>query len=124
MGANVKNAVDQSVENWYTNHGNWQSGPKGKYFLNYWYRTPYYMSAEAEAIVNITEDYASMSHYELFADAYAEYFKNPAGYTDRTKWGGRLDAATKSFFANTILDHQPYTPPAAAPAAPAAAGTP
>lgn len=124
MGANVKNAVDQSVENWYTNHGNWQSGPKGKYFLNYWYRTPYYMSAEAEAIVNITEDYASMSHYELFADAYAEYFKNPAGYTDRTQWGGRLDAATKSFFANTILDHQPYTPPAAAPAAPAAAGTP
>ena len=85
MGANVKNAVDKSVEDWYTNHGNWQSGPKGKYFLNYW---------------------------------------SPACYTDRTKWGGRLDAATKSFFAHTILDHQPYTPPAAAPAAPAAAGTP
>ncbi|MDP2313995.1 MAG: hypothetical protein Q8P41_13895 [Pseudomonadota bacterium] len=129
MPGDVRNAVDQSVGNWYTNHGNWQSGPKGKYFLNYWYRTPYYMSAEAEAIVDLTEDYASMSHFELFADAYAEFFEDPAGYTDRTKWGGGLDDDTKAFFNDTVIDHQPYTPPAAgagvgaAPPA-AAAGTP
>lgn len=85
MPAGVQNAVTQSVSNWYTNHANFQSGAKGKYFLNYWYQTPFYMSPAAEAIVNATEDYASMSHYELFADAYAEYFKEAAGYTDPTR---------------------------------------
>lgn len=45
---------------------------------------------------------------------------HPAGCTDPSKWGGGLDTATKSFFKDTVLNHQPYTPPAAAPAAPAA----
>jgi len=118
----VKNAVTQSTSKWYKNHSNWQGGAKGKAFLNYWYAKPFYMGAAAEAVVNTCRDYTAMSHKELFADAYAEYFEDPAGAQDRTEWGGDLSGAVQTFFENNILDRQPYTPPGA-PSPPTESGT-
>jgi hypothetical protein len=121
MPQNVKDAVTASPAHWYSNYQSFKAGRRGTYFLNYWYARPFWMSAAAKAIVTATGDnYTAMSEKEFFANAYAEYFKDPAGYADHSKWGGSLPANVKNFFKNNILERQPYTAPAATPAAPAA----
>lgn len=118
MPQNVQDAVVNSPSHWYQNYSSFSAGTKGTYFLNYWYARPFWMSAAAKAVVDSTgRAYTAMSEKEFFADAYAEYFKDPAGYADETKWGGNLPAGVKNFFQAQIVDRQPYTPPA-----PAAAG--
>ncbi|MDY0060511.1 MAG: hypothetical protein RBU45_11945 [Myxococcota bacterium] len=119
MPADVKNAVDQSKANWYTNYQNWQVGPKGRYFMSYWYAKFCYLGDKAKAMVDILRDYAAMAPNELFADTYSTYFADPAGYNDHSLWGNNpaLPADGKAFFFNNILERHPYTPPAATPAA-------
>ncbi len=112
MPANVQDAVTQSTEKWYNNYSNWASGTKGKYFLNYWYAVPYYMGSTAEAVVGATgENYTAMSYKEFFANCYAEYFEDPAGYADHSLWGGSLPASVQDFMKKHILERQPYTAP-------------
>jgi hypothetical protein len=122
MPQNVQDAVVNSPSHWYNNYTSFSAGTKGTYFLNYWYARPFWMSAAAKTVVDSTgRAYTSMSEKEFFADAYAEYFKDPAGYADETKWGGNLAAGVKNFFQAQIVDRQPYTPPAPAAAGAAAA---
>lgn len=121
MPAGVQGLVTQSPSSWYNNHANFvQSGGK-RYFLNYWYHNIYYLG-KGYPVVTACRNYTSMSEKEFFADAYAEYFKDPAGYTDHSKWGGGLPENAKGFFKNNVLDRQPYTPPATGTGAPASAG--
>lgn len=108
----VKEVATQSPSHWYANYNNFARGTKGSYFLNYWYARPFYMSDTAKAVVDATgDDYTAMSEKEFFANAYAEYFKDPAGYTDNTKWGGSLPASVQDYFKKCIVDRQPYTAP-------------
>lgn len=116
----VRSAITQSPSYWYNNYANFAPGSRGKYFLNYWYQRGFYMSATAEQCVAASGDnYTAMSEKEFFANCYAEFFKDPAGFTDNTKWGGSLPGSVQTFFRNVILDRQPYTPPAAADTTPA-----
>lgn len=123
----MKNAVIQSKANWYTNYANFQTGANGRqYFLNHWYHRAYYIGRRARQTIDaIGENYTAMSEFEFFANCYAEFFKDPAGYTDNSRWGGNLPADVKQFFRNHVLARNPYRPGAAdAPAAAAGeAGT-
>jgi hypothetical protein len=119
----MKNGIAQSTNNWYSNWTNFQAGSGGKtYFLNHYYHRPYHIGARAAEVIRSTGDsYTAMSEQEFFANSYAEYFKDPAGYSDATKWGGNLPASVKEFFRRVVVSRQPYTAPAAVPPAGAAA---
>ncbi len=110
---------------WYINYTSHPTGTRGRYFWNHWYSKPYYFSGTALSAINATGDnYSSMSEAEFFANCYAEYFKDPAGYNDPTKWGGSLNGTVKDFFKRCVVDRQPYTPPSSSAASPAATGSP
>lgn len=119
----MKNAVVQSRANWYSNYTNFQTGSNNRqYFLNHWYHRAYYIGRRARQTIDATgENYTAMSEFEFFANCYAEFFKDPAGYTDNSKWGGNLPADVKQFFRNHVLARNPYRAAAAAPAAAAGA---
>jgi len=105
----VKVAVEQSTENWWDNMNNWGKGKKGKYFLNHYYQTCNRISPEVEATVTATgESYTAMSPKEFFANCYAEFFADPAGYVNPEKWGGNLSKKVQNFFYKNLLDVQPY----------------
>lgn len=105
----VKNACTQSVAYWYSNWQNFQQVNGRSYFLNHWYHQPFRFGATAaEAIGATGDDYTAMSEKEFFANCYAEYFEDPAGVSDRTKWGGSLPGAVKDFFSACVVDRQPY----------------
>jgi hypothetical protein len=111
MPAALKNACTQSVQYWYQNYVNFQKGASGnRLFLNHWYHKWYKMSDKAKKVVDITgDDYTAMSEKEMFANAYAEYFEDPAGKKNPTKWGGKLSADIKDFFKICIVSRDPYT---------------
>lgn len=112
MPENVRNAPLLSPPHWYANYANFAQGTKGRYFLNYWYARPFYMSDLAKQVVDATgDDYTAMSEKEFFANAYAEYFKDPAGYNDHSKWGGSLPGSVQDFFQRVIVERQPYEAP-------------
>jgi len=109
----LRNCCEQSKSYWYQNYTTHQAGPKGRYFLNHWYSKPYYFSNIAQAAITATGDnYSAMSYQEFFANCYAEFFKDPAGYTDHSLWGGSLGADVKGWIRTHILERQPYAPPA------------
>ena len=60
------------------------------------------------AIAATGDNYSAMSEKEFFANCYAEYFADPAGAKDKTKWGGSLSADVKSFFKKHIVERHPY----------------
>ena len=112
MTENVRAACIESTSNWYSNYEHFASGQRGRYFLNYWYQRPCWMSEEAVSVVKSTgKSYTAMSEKEFFANVYAEYFKDPNGYMDHSKWGGNLPDNVKQFFSDHIVDRQPYKPP-------------
>lgn len=125
MPAKMKNGVAQSTSNWYSNWTNFQQGAGSKYFfLNHYYHRPFHFGPKAAEVIRATGDnYTAMSEQEFFANSYAEYFKDPAGYSDNSKWGGNLPGSVKEFFKKVVVSRQPYTAPAAAPVA-GAAGSP
>jgi hypothetical protein len=107
----VKYGVFASPPYWYQNWRNFVKGPDGgSYYLNYWYAHPIRFSAKCAQVIEATgDDYTSMSHYEFFANCYAEYFADPAGAQDPTKWGGRLPGDVKDFITKNILPQRPTT---------------
>ena len=107
----VKNACTQSNSHWYNNWRNFQKGTDGKrYFLNHWYKRAYTIGNVAATAIEATgENYTAMSEMEFFANCYAEYFADPAGKEDNTKWGGKLPSSVKGYFQKCIVDRHPYT---------------
>lgn len=110
MPAQVQNACSQSTKWWFQNYANFQKGSSGdRLFLNHWYHKWFRMSDAAKKLVDITgEDYTAMSEKEMFANAYAEYFADPKGKKDPSKWGGKLSASVKEFFQTCIVNRDPY----------------
>jgi hypothetical protein len=109
MPAAVKNACAQSTSYWYSNYANFQKVGSKRYFLNHWYHRPFTIGATAFATIPATnDDYTAMSEKEFFANCYAEFFENPEGVKDHSKWGGTLPASVKSFFRTCIVGRQPY----------------
>ena len=109
MPAAVRSSFTLSANAWYNNYNTFPSGPRGGMFYNHYYERAYHISALAKTTVASTGDtYTAMSEKEFFANCYAEYFENPAGYSDHTLWGGNLPGAVKSFFGSVIVEHQPY----------------
>lgn len=110
MPAALQQCLKKSSPRWYNNYASHAQGPNGSYFYNHYYNQPYWFSARAKAAIAATGDsYSAMSHMEFFANCYAEYFKDPAGFADHSKWGGGLPGDVQSFFSNHIRDKQPYT---------------
>ncbi len=131
MDARIQSCFALSATTWYNQYATW---PDGR-FYNHYYEKAYKMSAFGQSVVASTADnYTAMSEGEFFANCYAEYFEDPAGYTDHTLWGGSLPGPVKTFFSTVIVDHHPYVAgvhappappaPAAAPAPAGAAGSP
>ncbi len=122
----MKNGVAQSRTNWYSNWSNFQQGQGSRYFfLNHYYHRPYHLGPKAAEVIRAVGDsYTAMSEQEFFANTYAEYFKDPAGYADNSKWGGNLPGSVKEFFKKVVVDRQPYTAPAPVAAAGATPGAP
>ena len=68
-------AYKQSGANWYRNNANWYRANGKAFFLNYWYRTLCVVNEDTLAMVaRMPSSYASMSHFEFFAELYALYF--------------------------------------------------
>lgn len=109
MGEPLKNACKQSKSYWYSNWSNFQQAGGRRYFLNHWYHAPYRFGATAASAITATGDnYSAMSEQELFANCYAEYFHDPAGVDDHSKWGGGLPSSVKDFFETCIVGRHPY----------------
>lgn len=106
----LKNACAQSTSHWYSNWRSFQKGSDGKrYFLNHWYHRPFTIGdVAAQAIEATGDDYTAMSEKEFFANCYAEYFKDPEGMKDQTKWGGGLPSSVKDFFQVCVVQRHPY----------------
>jgi hypothetical protein len=110
MPAAIKNACQQSTPYWYDNYRNFQAANGKRYFLNHWYKRPFTIGNKAFSTVAATNDtYTAMSEKEFFANCYAEYFNDPAGVHDQSKWGGTLPADVKAFFKTCIVHRHPYT---------------
>ena len=109
MPAKVRNACAQSTTQWYNNYENFQKNGDKHYFLNHWYHRPFTIGPTAfNAIKSTNDTYTAMSEKEFFANCYAEYFENPEGARDHTKWGGTLPSSIKSFFKTCIVGRNPY----------------
>lgn len=109
MPAAVRNACAQSTTTWYDNYTNFQKVGDKRYFLNHWYHRPFTIGATAfNTIASTNDTYTAMSEKEFFANCYAEFFENPEGVKDHSKWGGTLPASVKSFFKTCIVARQPY----------------
>jgi hypothetical protein len=109
MPAAVQNACAQSTSRWYNNWSNFQQANGRSYFLNHWYKTPYRFGGTAATAIAATGDnYSAMSEKEFFANCYAEYFEDPAGKGDNSKWGGSLPGSVKDFFTTCVLGRHPY----------------
>lgn len=109
MPAKVRNACAQSKTQWYNNYENFQKNGDKHYFLNHWYHRPFTIGPTAfNAIASTNDKYTAMSEKEFFANCYAEYFENPEGARDHTKWGGRLPSSIKDFFKTCIVGRNPY----------------
>jgi hypothetical protein len=109
MPAAVRNACAQSTTSWYDNYTNFQQVGDKRYFLNHWYHRPFTIGATAFATIGATNDtYTAMSEKEFFANCYAEYFEDPEGIKDASKWGGTLPSSVKTFFSTCIVGRQPY----------------
>jgi hypothetical protein len=105
----VKNGCTQSKSRWYNNWSNFQQANGRSYFLNHWYHTPYRFGATAATAIGATGDnYTAMSEKEFFANCYAEYFEDPAGKDDHSKWGGSLPGSVKDFFTTCVVERHPY----------------
>jgi hypothetical protein len=112
MPLSVKDATVSSNQNWYQQYSQHPRGDGGRVFFNHYYENTMMFSAVAEAAIDATGvDYSAMSPNEFFANCYAEYFHDPAGFTHPNRWGGGLPSSVKAFFKNVIVDRQPYAPP-------------
>lgn len=109
MPAGLRTSFETSKETWYNQYTTHPRGSNGFTFFNHYYNKPFYFSPAAKSAIAATGDnYSAMSEKEFFANCYAEYFVDPAGATDKSKWGGSLSADVKGFFEKHIVGRQPY----------------
>ena len=109
MGEPLKNACKQSKAYWYSNWASFQQAGGRRYFLNHWYHRPYRFGGTAASGITASGDnYSAMSEQEFFANCYAQYFSDPAGVDDHSKWGGGLPGSVKDFFDTCIVQRHPY----------------
>jgi hypothetical protein len=65
-------AFEKTGGSWYRNFNNWHRANKKAFFLNYWYRTFMVVDTKTlDIVAKMPSSYASMSHYEFFAELYA-----------------------------------------------------
>lgn len=101
----------ESPGRWWTNRKNYVKNGGKRWFWNRWYNNLFQMSDKANTVADSVSgdpDYTCMSDYEFFANTYAEYYKDPAGYTDNTKWGGGLPGDVQAIMKKVVLDREPY----------------
>lgn len=109
MPAAVKNACAQSTSHWYQNYQSFQAKSGKRFFLNHYYHRPFTIGSGAmQAIAATNESYTAMSEKEFFANCYAEYFADPKGVKDHSRWGGSLPGNVKSFMKEVVLERNPY----------------
>lgn len=65
-------AFEQTGANWYQNFKTWYRKGSQAFFLNYWYCTFMVVDTKTlDLVAKMPSDYASMSHFEFFAELYA-----------------------------------------------------
>jgi hypothetical protein len=68
-------ALKQTRANWYKHFKTWYRANGRAFFLNYWYQTFIAVDIKTlELVARMPYNYASMSHYEFFAELYALYY--------------------------------------------------
>lgn len=68
-------AFEKTGANWYKNNGAWYRKNGKAFFLNYWYQTFFAVDIQTlDLVQKMPDSYASMSHYEFFAELYALYY--------------------------------------------------
>lgn len=68
-------AYENTGSYWYANNARWHRFNGKAFFLNYWYKTFIAVDADALDLVGrMPSAYASMSHFEFFAELYALYY--------------------------------------------------
>ena len=68
-------AFEKTGPNWFQNFRTWHRAGGKAFFLNYWYRTFIAVDeATLDLVAKMPDAYASMSHYEFFAELYALYY--------------------------------------------------
>jgi hypothetical protein len=88
-------AFEKTQANWFQHFRTWHRANNHAFFLNYWYQTFLVVDAATlDLVAHMPDAYASMSHYEFFAELYALYYDlddpmRPAIPIDVAQW---LDA--------------------------------
>lgn len=68
-------AFEQSPAYWYSQFRTWYRVNGRAFFVNYWYATLVCVdTASLDLVERMPDPYASMSHFEYFAEIYALYF--------------------------------------------------
>lgn len=107
----VQSFFEESPGDWWNNRKNWVKVGGKRYFWNHWYNKAMEMGDRGNSITDAmteADNYTCMSPKEFFANCYAEYFQDPAGFTDNSKWGGALPADVKAFMTKVVVDREPY----------------
>ncbi len=68
-------AFERSGAYWFQNYVTWYRRGQRAFFMNFWYRT--FMAVDTktlELVAKMPDAYASMSHFEFFAELYALYY--------------------------------------------------
>jgi CpXC protein len=85
-------AFEKTGSNWFKNNANWYRANGKAFFLNYWYKTLVVVDISTlDMVAKMPSSYASMSHYEFFAELYALYYdlddpKRTVIPSDVAKW--------------------------------------
>ena len=68
-------AFENTGANWFRNFRTWHRSGGNAFFLNYWYRAFMVVSEDClDLVAHMPSSYASMSHYEFFAELYALHY--------------------------------------------------
>lgn len=68
-------AYEQSGSHWYKNYMQWHRANGKAFFLNFYYKTFLVVDEEAlDLVEKMPDPYATMSHFEYFAEIYAVYY--------------------------------------------------
>ena len=68
-------AFEKTGKNWYLNFQTWHRVNGKAFYLNFWYQTFLVVDATTlELVGHMPDPYASMSHYEFFAELYALHY--------------------------------------------------
>lgn len=83
---------EKTGANWYQNFSTWHRVGSHAFFLNYWYQTFMVVDKSSlDLVAMMPSNYASMSHFEFFAELYALYYdlndpQRPVINSSITQW--------------------------------------